>query len=203
MAVRLPTPPSNHRIPPSCGVAPHRTRTSHQSLAQSKVGLSVSARSVIKQSRKVHSSPDKAAKVIFCHTNVSHTIGKYSTRPYDTTRSNLTGSKSRRAARSAGAAQKSALHRDQRLFAATARIDPVATGLRRSARSIRSGDERDGSRPLDHADQAAAACEVILTASMPLERVECRPASAASHFSSHDCLSHAHKPLHTTKRHDL
>ena len=141
---------------------------------------------VIKQSRKVHSSPDKAANVIFCHTNVSHTIGKYSTRPHDTTRSNLTGSKSRRAAGSAGAAQKSALHRDQRLFAATARIDPAITGLRCPARSAGSGDVRGDSRPLDRADPAATACDHVLTAGMPLERAGCRPASAASHFLSPD-----------------
>ena len=132
-------------------------RTSHQSLTQSKIGPSVSARIVIKLARKVQNSPDKAAKVIFRRTTVSHTLGKHSTRPHDTTRSNLTGSRSRRAGRSEDAAQKSALYRDQRLFAVTARIDPVATGLRRSARSIRSDDERDGFRPLDRADQAATA----------------------------------------------
>ena len=106
MVVRLPTPPSNHTVPPSCGVAPHRTRTSHQSLTQSEIGPSVSARIVIKQSRKVHNSPDKSQKSFFCRTTVSHTLGKHSTRPHDTTRSNLTGSRSRRAARSEGAAQK-------------------------------------------------------------------------------------------------
>ena len=109
------------------------------------------------QPPNVHSSPDKAAKDTFCRTIVSHTLKTYSTRPHDTTRSNLTESRSRHAARSEGAAQKSALHRDQRLLAATARIDPAATGLRCSARSIGSGDERGGSQPLDRTDQAATA----------------------------------------------
>ena len=124
---------------------------------------------VIKQSRKVHNSPEKAAKVIFRRTTVSHTLGKHSTRPHDTTRSNLTGSRSRRAGRYEGAAQKSALYRDHRLFAVTARIDLVATVLRRSARSIRSGDERDGFRPLDRADQAATARNEVPQLLMPVE----------------------------------
>ena len=119
-------------------------------------------------------------------TAVSHTLRKHSTRPHDTTRSNLTGFRSRRATRSEGAAQKSVLHRDQRLLAATAGIDPAATGRRRSARSTGAGDERGDSRPLDCADPAATACDHVLTAGMPLERAECRPASAASHFLSPD-----------------
>ena len=94
----------------------------------------------------------------------------------------MTGSQSRRAARSEGAAQKSALHRDQWLFAVTARIDPAATGLRRSARSTGSGDERDGSQPLDRADQAATACDGVLTVGLSLEGAEWRPTSATSHF---------------------
>ena len=106
---------------------------------------------VMIQPPNVHSTfPIRPQKTSFVtRLSPSHTLRKYSTRPYDTTRSNLTGSQSRRAARSQGAAQKSVLHRDQRLFAATARIDPAATGLQCFARSIRSGDERDGSRPGD------------------------------------------------------
>ena len=144
---------------------------------------SQSSHEVIKLSRKVPQQSRQVTKVIFlCRTTVSHTLGKHSTRPHDTTRSNLTGPRSRHAARSGGAAQKCALHRDQWLVAATARIDPAATGRRRSARSTGAGDERGDSRPLDRADQATTACDDVLTAGMPLERAECRPASAASHF---------------------
>ena len=96
-------------------------------------------------------------------------LGKHSTRPHDTTRSNLTGSRSRRAGRSEGAVQKSALYRDHWLFAVTARIDLVATGPRRSARSIKSGDERDGFRPLDRTDQAAMARNEVPQLLMPVE----------------------------------
>ena len=38
---------------------------------------------VMMQPPNVHSSPDKAAKDTFCRTIVSHTLKKYSTRPYD------------------------------------------------------------------------------------------------------------------------
>ena len=51
----------------------------------------------------------------------------------------------------------------------TARIDLVATGLRRSARSIKSSDERDGFRPLDRADQAATARNEVPQLLMPVE----------------------------------
>ena len=160
-------------------------RTSHKSLTQSKIGPSVS-RIVIKLARKAHNRPDKAHTSLFGRITVSHTLGKHSTRPHDTTRSNLTGSRSRRAAGSEGAAQKSVLHRDQQLPVTTARIDPAITGLRCPARSARSGDVRGDSRPLDRADPAATACDHVLTAGMPLERAGCRPASAASHFLSPD-----------------
>ena len=106
---------------------------------------------------KLTTGPTRHKSHFFCRTTVPHTLGKHSTRPHDTTRSNLTGSRSRRAARSEGAAQKSVLRRDQQLPVATARIDPAITRLRYPARSARSGDVRGGSRPSDRADQAAKA----------------------------------------------
>ena len=140
---------------------------------------------------KLTTGPTRHKSHFFCRTTVPHWLGKHSTRPHDTTRSNLTGSRSRRAARSEGAAQKSVLHRDQQLPVTTARIDPAITGLRCPARSARSGDVRGDSRPFDptlgpRADPAATACDHVLTAGMPLERAECRPASAASHLLSPD-----------------
>ena len=159
MAVRLPTP--TPAIPTHSNSVFGRGRMQNSVLT---VQQSTNCRYcpqcvVMMQPPNVHSSPDKAAKDTFCRTIVSHTLKKYSTRPYDTTRSNLTESRSRHAARSEGAAQKSALHRDQRLLAATARIDPAATGLRCSARSIGSGDQDEcgGFQPLDRTDQAATA----------------------------------------------
>ena len=159
------------------------------------------------QPPNVHSSPDKAAKDTFCHTIVSHTLKKYFTRPYDTTRSNLTESRSRRNGRSEGAAQKSALHRDQRLLAATARIDPAATGLRCSARSIGSGDERGGSQPLDRTDQAATARNGVPQLLMSVESLagalRTVPSEQQRSALSHHDLSHTLKPLNTIKQHDL
>ena len=152
------------------------------------------------QPPNVHSSPDKAAKDTFCRTIVSHTLKKYSTRPYDTTRSNLTGSQSRRAARSEGAAQKSVLHRDQQLPVATARIDPAITGLRSPARSARSGDVRGGSRPSDRADQAAKARNGMAQLWMSVEgcaKAADRPVGATEISSvSPRPLTHTHPTQH-------
>ena len=200
----MPTPTPTVHTHSNSALRRGRIELRATALRRGRIELRATSHKVIRQSRKAHNSPDKAAKVIFCRTTVFHTLGKHSTRPHDTTRSNLTGSRSRRAGRSEGAAQKSALYRDQRLFAVTARIDPVATGLRRSARSIRSDDERDGFRPLDSADQAAPARNEVPQLLMPVESLAGaadRPVGAAEASSvSPRPLTHTQTAQHDQTR---
>ena len=197
MLVSLPTPTPTVHTHSNSALRRGRIElraTSHQSLRKEPV-------SIVSQSHQTVSySPQQSrqvTKVIFGRTAVSHTLGKHSTRPHDTTRSNLTGSRSRRAARSEGAAQKSVLHRDQQLPVATARIDPAITRLRCPARSARSGDVRGGSRPSDRADQAAKARNGMAQLWMSVEG--CAKGCGPSRRSNRGqlCLttaSHTHSP---------